>query len=197
MENETADSTNTGLRLHDPRVVDAHKAIIDTSGYPAEDMAQIVAVMDAMYRWRIAEARLSEASRKYMQLGENDMKALRFIMVMTDRGDHATAKSIADHLGISTAATTKLLDRLERANHVHRTPHPHDRRALAIVIDDKTRAAAQETVGREYARRFRIAANLDAQQRQVVTDFLTTMSQTTEADWERPTSPAPGHASGR
>lgn len=174
------------LRLHDPRVVDSRNRMTDISAIPPEDLGEIVRVMDALFRWREAERRVTEASKAYMHLGESDMKALRFAMVMADQGRHVTAKDIADHLGISSASTTKLLDRLEVGGHIRRTRHPSDRRALAIVVNDDTRRAAEETVGREYARRFRIAASLSPADRDAVIRFLEALSATNEAEWPQP-----------
>ena len=132
MATEDPDSVDA-LRMHDPRVADAHKRMVDLEGLTEADIAHAVQVMNAVRDWREAENRMSEASRGYMKLGDNDMRALRYIIIMVDRGEPATARGIARHLGISSAATTKLLDRLEAAGHIRRTPHPTDRRALAVV----------------------------------------------------------------
>jgi DNA-binding MarR family transcriptional regulator len=172
------------LRLHDPRVIDPSGRLVDLASMDEAELGQIVGVMNAMFRWREAEQRVSAASRAYMRLGETDMRAIRFAIVMADRGAHVTARDIATHLGISSASTTKLLDRLEVAGHIVRTRHPTDRRALAVLVNPDTRAAAETTVGREHARRFRVAAALSPEDREVVTRFLRAMSETSEDDWE-------------
>lgn len=176
-------ASEDALRMHDPRVSDIRGRLVDLDGLDDGTIRHTVAVLDALRDWRIAENRLSEASRRYMHLGDSDMRALRFIIVTTDHGDVATPRGIADHLGISSAATTKLLDRLERAGHIRRLPHPHDRRSVSIVIDQGTREAAQATVGREHARRFHVAAALTPAERDVVIRFLGELSRTTEGDW--------------
>ncbi len=170
-------------RLHDPRVADVRGRLVDLSGIGEDELGQIVRVMDAMFRWRAAEQRVTRASHRYMRLGETDMKALRLAIVMADQGRHVTARDIAAHLGITSAATTKLLDRLESAGHIVRTRHPRDRRALAIVVNPETRKAAELTIGREHARRFRVAAALSPGEREVVIRFLESMSATSEDEW--------------
>lgn len=177
------------MGLHDPRVVDRAGRLMSLHGIDETELAQIVRVMDAMFRWREAEKRVTEASRRYMRLGDNDMKALRLAIVMSDRNEHVTARDIARHLGISSASTTKLLDRLEAGGHIRRTPHPTDRRALAIVVDPGTRAAAESTVGREHARRFRVAAALAPEERETVIRFLDQLSVTTEGEWGESAAP--------
>lgn len=175
-------------RLHDPRVVDARGRLVDLDGIEEAELGQIVRLMDAMFRWREAEQRVTRASHEYMRLGTTDMKALRFAIVMAERGQHVTAKDIAEHLGITSAATTKLLDRLEAVGHIARTRHPSDRRAIAVVVAPSTREAAEATIGREHARRFRVAAALRPEEREIVIRFLDALSATGEDAWNPPSA---------
>jgi DNA-binding MarR family transcriptional regulator len=46
---------------------------------------------------------------------------------------------VASHLRISTASTTKLIDRLVASGHLERLPHPSDGRARVVVLTDKSR----------------------------------------------------------
>lgn len=170
-------------RIHDPRVIDSGQRIMSVADMDPEVVSGAVRVLDALASWREAEQRMSEASRKYMKLGDNDMKALRYIILTTDHGEIATAQGIAKHLGISSAATTKLLDRLEAGDHIKRLPHPTDRRARAIVVDELTRESAGSTIGKEHARRFRVAAALTPEEQDVVVRFLGELSRTSEGEW--------------
>ena len=156
---------------------DPESRLIDRTGMSPEDLAQISAVMGALGRLRDAEQKLSEASQAYMKLGRSDMRALHYLIVARHSGVVVTPSAIATHLGISTASTTKLLDRLEHGGHIVRSPHPSDRRALAISITDETREAAMETVGRLQAKRFHAAARLTASERDVVIRFLDDMTE--------------------
>lgn len=155
---------------------DPESRLIDRSKVSAEDVAHISAVMAALGRLREAEQRLSEASQRYMKLGRSDMRALHYLIVASHSGMVVTPSAIASHLGISSASTTKLLDRLEHGGHIIRSPHPTDRRALAIAITEETREAAMETVGRLQAKRFHAAARLTPAERDVVIRFLDDMT---------------------
>lgn len=155
---------------------DPESRLIDRSGMSAEDLTQISDLMAALGRLRDAEQKLSEASQTYMKLGRSDMRALHYLIVAQHSGVVVTPSAIATHLGISTASTTKLLDRLEHGGHIMRSPHPSDRRALAISITDATREAAMETVGRLQAKRFHAAARLSPSERAVVIRFLDDMT---------------------
>ncbi|OIJ33007.1 MarR family transcriptional regulator [Microbacterium sp. LCT-H2] len=163
--------------MYDVDASDPRSTLVDRSGVAPEDLRQIGRLMEALGGLREAEQRLSQASRRYMQLNETDMRALHYLIVCDNRSVVATPSGIAHHLGVSTAATTKLLDRLEKGGHIRRAPHPTDRRALAITITPETRHAAMETVGRQQAKRFYAAARLSAAERDVVIRFLQDMTE--------------------
>jgi len=141
-----------------------------------EEIEEIGELMNALGELRRAEEKLAEASRKYMKLNDTDMKALHYLIVAGNRGEIATPGALAAHLRITSAATTKLLDRLERDGHVVREQHPSDRRAVAVRITEHTRASAMETVGKQQARRFYAAARLSSEERQVVIRFIRDMA---------------------
>lgn len=156
----------------DPRVIDPDQSLVNYSGMDDGEIEQIVRVLDGIRRWRESEQRTSFYSRTRMKLNETDMKALRFLVVAKNQGTIVTPGQLADHLHISTASTTKLLDRLEAAGHIQRAPHPTDRRALTIAITAKTHAQVHEGVGRLHAHRFEVAAALSPSERETVIRFL-------------------------
>lgn len=155
---------------------DPRSELIDRSGFNPADITEISEIMSALGRLRDAEQQLSEASLRYMRLGRTDMQALHFLIVAENTGVIATPSAIAAHLKISSASTTKLLDRLERAGHISRAAHPSDRRALAISITSETREAAMQSVGRQQAKRFHAAARLTSAERRTVIRFLDDMT---------------------
>lgn len=150
--------------------------LVDRSGMDDKDVRQIGELMTALVHLREAERRLIQASLDYMQLNRNDMRALHYLIGAKNRGAVATPGGIATHLNISTASTTKLLDRLEAAGHITRQPHPTDRRALTIAITPSTHEAALHTVGRQQAKRFYAAARLTPEERSAVIRFLNDMT---------------------
>ncbi|WP_298041121.1 MarR family transcriptional regulator [uncultured Microbacterium sp.] len=173
---ETSGRFAFGSAIYDIDVSDPTGELVDRGSLGSDDIAQISRLMQALGGFRDAEQKLSEASLRYMKLNATDMRALHFLIACDNSGVVATAGAIATHLAISTASTTKLLDRLERGGHISRGPHPTDRRALAIAITPETRHSAVETVGRQHARRFIAAARLSSDEREVVTRFLVDMT---------------------
>ena len=135
--------------------------------------------MEALRQWHEAERVLAEASRRYMQLNDSDMRTIRLLIRAQRQGLVVTPKDIAAAVGISSASTTKLIDRLVAGGHLVRIPHPHDRRTTSIAVTEATAQAAHEAVGRQHARRFEAIAALDSQERETVLRFLSAM---TEAD---------------
>lgn len=163
-------------RLYHVDSADPAGQLIDRSNISPADVDQIGRLMAGLAALRAAEDELNTASQKYMKLGRTDMKALHFMIVAENEGTIVTPGAIAAHLQISSASTTKLLDRLERAGHVARDLHPSDRRALSITVTPETRSAAMETVGKQQARRFFAAAKLSPDERETVIRFLAEMT---------------------
>jgi len=158
--------------MYDVRSLDPDGRLVDRAGLTTADMDQISDLMTAMARLREVERQLWEVAQRYMQLNQTDMRALQYLIVARNRHETVTPGLLTRHLGITTASTTKMLDRLEHAGHISRTAHPSDRRAIAIQINPDTALAASQTVGRQQSYRFGPAAELDPDQRTVVIDFL-------------------------
>jgi DNA-binding MarR family transcriptional regulator len=172
------DRVSVTAAMHDPRVTDHDEALVSREGMTDAEVDQVVHVMESLRRWHDAAARMSAVSERYMKLNHTDMRAIRFLVAARNQGLVATPGALAGYLGISSAATTKLLDRLERGGHVTRSPHPTDRRALAIEVTEPTRHDARESVGRQHARRFAVAAGLAPEERDVVIRFLDALAAT-------------------
>ncbi|GAA1578233.1 DNA-binding MarR family transcriptional regulator [Mycolicibacterium mucogenicum 261Sha1.1M5] len=176
MQDMFADGAQERANVYDLDSNDPEGRLVSRAGVDPAQVQHIGMLMGALGRLRDAEQELSDASLKYMRLNETDMRALHFLIVAGNRGDLATPGTIASHLKISSASTTKLLDRLERAGHIVRRPHPTDRRALAISITPETHEAAMNTVGKQHAKRFHAAARLTPAEREVVIRFLDDMA---------------------
>src|SRR6218665_1440650 len=181
------DRADQAMSLLDPRVMDPDSEIVDRADLAADELDEVVAVLEAMSGWRELERSMSEAARRYMRLGETDMRALRYLIAAQRHGVVATPGTIAAHLGISPAATTKLTDRLEAGGHIVRLPHPDDRRRTAIEITESTRISARASVGRSHARRFDAVARLSATDRAAVLRFFESL--TASAEWIDPDNP--------
>ncbi|WP_348788108.1 MarR family transcriptional regulator [Leifsonia sp. NPDC080035] len=173
------DAQRISASLIDPRVIDPRQELVRHDDLDDDELDQIVRLLGAIRGWREAEQRLSFVSRSHMKLNETDMKALRYIIASMNAGVPVTAGALSDHLHVSTASVTKLLDRLEKAGHVVRRPHPTDRRAVTVEITPETHREVRRTMGLQHARRFEVAKALTPAERETVTRFLDDLSATT------------------
>ncbi|WP_433802821.1 MarR family winged helix-turn-helix transcriptional regulator [Actinomycetospora sp. CA-084318] len=75
---------------------------------------------------------------KAMGMNVTDMTAIHLLDVHGPMG----AAELAERLGIRSASATVLVDRLEAAGHVARTPHPTDRRRVTLAVTPSAQAHA-------------------------------------------------------
>lgn len=186
---EEFSATNSAI-LYNLFSADPDEQLVERGALSEEEIGQITEVMTALAQLRQVDDDLFEASQRYMKLGRTDMQAIRFLIVAHNMGTAVTAGAIAAHLRISTASTTKLLDRLEHGGHITREPHPTDRRAIVIEVTPETMRTAMLTVGRQHAKRLHAAARLSPEERRVVVRFLTDMAQEialTDGEWHEAT----------
>ncbi len=111
-------------------------------------------------------------SRDSMHLGKTDMAALRFLLRAGRSGRPLSAASLARDLEISTAATTVLIDRLEKTGHAERRPSATDRRAIEIWPTPTTDDEVRSTMGVLHERMMGIAGALSAEDRRTVRRFF-------------------------
>lgn len=183
MAKNRSDQGNTEkFSMIDPRLLDPDEEVVKHRWLDSDELNQTVRVLESLRRWHNAERSMSETARKDMDLGETDMRALRFIITSQVNGQLATPSQLAHHLEISTAAVTKVLDRLAGRDHIRRLPHPQDRRSTAIEATEETRQSARRAVGRTHAGRFNAAAALTVQERDIVIRFLESLSATATPD---------------
>lgn len=172
---------------------DPHGRLVDRTGLTAADIAQIDRLMAAVGRLNDVERRLADQAQQYMRLNATDMRAIHFLVVAAHRDEAVTPGALARHLGIASASTTKLLDRLEAGGHITRTAHPTDRRSQAVRVTPRTMEAATTTVGRVQSRRYGAAADLTPDERETVIRFL----DATAAALAGPETDASGSVGGR
>lgn len=81
--------------------------------------------------WKCAQARLC--------LSDTDLTAVSLLIESARLGTDFSPKDLSKRLGISSASTTVLVDRLEARDWLRRTPHPRDRRGVLLAPSDSAR----------------------------------------------------------
>ncbi|WP_431804387.1 MarR family winged helix-turn-helix transcriptional regulator [Microbacterium sp. bgisy203] len=94
-------------------------------------------VLHALARFRASDAQMHQRVRTIASLGDNELRALQFLLLRRREGFDVKPSEISRHLDISSASTTALLDRLERQGSVQRVSHPTDRRSILIAPTDR------------------------------------------------------------
>lgn len=133
-------------------------------------------VLSAVRAFSDAMDRMYSGMKGDMDMNATDLAALRMLIIREQRGQDVSPHDIARHLRISTASTTKLVDRLAESGHVVRKPHPVDRRARLISLTDKSRT--------DFTHHFRdsidamrdVAFDYSPTELAVIADFLERMS---------------------
>ncbi|WP_350274580.1 MarR family transcriptional regulator [Kribbella sp. HUAS MG21] len=93
----------------------------------AELVADLVAEMP---RYVSAAVRYQIAVADQLGMPVTDLHAIGALLELGPAG----ARQLADLMGLTTGAVTRLVDRLERAGYVRREPDPTDRRRIVIHV---------------------------------------------------------------
>ncbi|NUW43431.1 MarR family transcriptional regulator [Nonomuraea rhodomycinica] len=104
----------------------------------------------AVYRRYLSAVLLhGQASARACDLGATDLYALNIL----ELHGAMTPGELGERTGLTTGPTTRLIDRLEQAGYVRRSPSPDDRRKVIVEVVgkparlDEVMAPARERVG--------------------------------------------------
>jgi DNA-binding MarR family transcriptional regulator len=137
--------------------------------------------MYAIRAFNDALERMHGMMKGEMEMNASDLAAIRMLIIREQRGSLVSPAEIARHLRISTASTTKLLDRLAAAGFIEREVHPRDRRARVVRLTEHSRRTFFRHA-REHLERMReVAAGYGATELRVVTRFLGEMTAAIDA----------------
>lgn len=90
----------------------------------------VMQVIRGAREYSIGTVLFHQAVGQLLGVNVTDMKCLD---VMTLQGS-STPSQLAEHTGLSSGATTAMIDRLEKARLIERHPHPKDRRGTTLVL---------------------------------------------------------------
>jgi DNA-binding MarR family transcriptional regulator len=125
-------------------------------------------VAGAVYRAELAGLRHRAGRAEQLRLDKGAVAALEQLAGSSG----LTPSELGQRLGLSSGGVTVLVDRLERAGHVERHPHPQDRRKRVLSLTPAARRWLDEYLVPILAPLERSAAWLSAADREVVFRFL-------------------------
>ena len=132
----------------------------------------VMQVLQAIRAFSDAMDRMHGGMKSDMEMNATDLAALRMLIMREQRGMPVSPHDVARHLRISTASTTKLLDRLSDSGHVERRPHPSDKRARIIVLTEESRRAFYRHFGLRIQGMRGVAERYTDDELAVITRFL-------------------------
>lgn len=132
-------------------------------------LVAIRAVSDAMER-------MHSGMKDDLEMNATDVAALRLLIIREQQERSVSPHDIARHLRISTASTTKLLDRLVDSGHVERLPHPTDRRGRVVVLTGEARQSFFRVFGERLRAMRAIALGYEESELAVIARFLDDLS---------------------
>ena len=134
-------------------------------------------VLRAVRAFSDAMERMHSGMKGDMDMNATDVAALRMLIMRENRGESVSPHEVARHLRISTASTTKLLDRLTSSGHLERRPHPNDRRARVVVLTEASREAFYRHFGERLRGMRSVALPYSEGELRVISRFLGEMSE--------------------
>ncbi len=132
-------------------------------------------VLEALRLYQAAESAMRRRSREAMSMGENDILVLRYVIRASAQNSTVTPTDIARYLGITTAATTALIDRLEESGHLTRSRHPTDRRSVIITPTAQTDGHVRSAVGGMHERMLAATRGITKAESATIIAFLERM----------------------
>lgn len=137
----------------------------------------VLQLLQAVRAFSDAMDRMNGGMKGDMEMNATDLATLRMLIMREQRGESVSPHDVARHLRISTASTTKLLDRLSVSGHLERRPHPRDRRARVIVLTDESRQTFYRHFGERLKDMRGIADKYTDDELRLLTRFLGELGQ--------------------
>ena len=149
----------------------------DTFWYSTEDQAERGRrLLQALRSYQAAEVAMRRRTRSAMSMGENELAALRYLIRNGKQHNAVTPTDVAKYLGVSTASTTALLDRLEKAGYITRRRHPTDRRSVHIKATESADGSVRATLGDMHDRMMGATRDVDEDAAAAIIAFLERMT---------------------
>ncbi|CCK30596.1 hypothetical protein BN159_6217 [Streptomyces davaonensis JCM 4913] len=132
--------------------------------------------MEIVHLLRAVTVELGLHSARFAQrngMHPTDVRALIALMDAARAGKELTAGRLGAALGLNSAGTTGLIDRLERAGMVRRVRGTRDRRLVVIEVTEEAVALGQSFFGPLIERTVDLFQGYDAAERAAIRGFLT------------------------
>ena len=138
-------------------------------------MDSMTDVADALHEWTGAVLRLSAGGfHRFAKAHGMAMARLGALFYISHRGA-SDVTGLGDHMGVTSAAASQVLDRLVEAGLVVRREDPDDRRAKRVELTGQGRARMQECLRAGHWWQARLAESLSPRERRDAALLLRTL----------------------
>jgi DNA-binding MarR family transcriptional regulator len=117
--------------------------------------------------------------RQYVRASGLSMPQFSILMRLNYRGGCGIS-NISEHMDISTAAASQLVDKLVQASLLERTEDPHDRRAKQVTLSPKGRQFIAQGIEERYRWVDEMAPKLSLEEQAQIADALNVMIRAAE-----------------
>ena len=135
-------------------------------------------IVDLLRSYSVESYRLAEVFAEAHGVHHTDLRALVAVLHAERSGEPLTPGELAAAIGLSSGATTALIDRLERTGHLRRARDDPDRRRVRLHYDPAGLALAQAFFGPLGDQSDRVMDAFTADELEAVARFLRAMKQT-------------------
>jgi DNA-binding MarR family transcriptional regulator len=115
-------------------------------------------------------------------MGPLDARALLYLVQEVRHESVVRPKDLSTVLGVSSAAITKLVDRLVQAGHVERQPNPKDRRGIVLIPSPATAERLAEVYGHIHTPLVAVIEGLSDDELEVIARFSTRLADALDAE---------------
>jgi DNA-binding MarR family transcriptional regulator len=133
-------------------------------------------IRESLHRKALASARQRTVLGRVLGLADTDVLAVQYLA----RAGRMTPGELGRLLGLTSGGTTALVQRLERAGHLRRDPHPSDRRSVLIRLTPEIGRRASDALAPMVAAIDELAGELSQDHRAAVASFLERVATETE-----------------
>lgn len=152
------------------------------AGFASEHKTGVMSALQSIRSFSDAMDRMHSEIKGDMDMNATDVAALRLLIIREQREELTSPHDIAEHLRITTASVTKLLDRLSDSGHIQRKRHPHDRRSRVIVLTGLARETFYQHFGGRLNRMREVTERYSSAELAVITRYLDELAAALPSD---------------
>lgn len=135
-----------------------------------------VAAMEALHQWAVGYAEMNQHLSTWTGVPLSDATALGHVAYAAEAGAPLSPAELSRRTGMTSGATTVLLDRLERAGLVVRSRESADRRRVTLRPSEEGRARTRSFTAFAGAEIATTVVATDSEDLRAVAAFLSRMS---------------------